>query len=328
MSWFEAWSGVALLDPWFLALAPLVPLALWLRRRRGQPALRFAPASLLEPPLPRSARQRLLPWAAVLQLAGLLLVIVALTRPVRREPLPPRSEGIDILLCLDLSSSMSAEDLEPGRTRLDVAREAATRFLAGRPHDRIGLLGFARFPDLICPPTLDRRALTELLRETRLVEPNGPEDLTGIGTAVAKAAEVLRGSKARSKVVVLLTDGEENVATVDAPDEIGPPAAARICAAFGVRVHAVAAGGTAPDAPPLDTGPIERLAAETGGRFFAARDAGAVGAVYAAIDALEKTAFDAPRFSIEERFLPYLLLAVGLLVAARMLQATWLAVLP
>ena len=331
----ESWTGLTFLDPWMLWLAGLLPLSLWLRRRGGVPAVGFAPAVFARPPVDGGARSwplrlRILP--RVLQTAGLLLVVVALARPAGRDPLPLTTEGIDILLCLDISSSMRATDMDAGRTRLEVAKSSASAFVSARPDDRIGLVCFARYPDLRCPPTLDHRALQEFLGSVELVDGDGPEDATGIGTAVARASHVLRSSAAKSKVVILLTDGEENVATEDTPGEIAPVHAAQLCKELDVRVYTIAAGvgrrSPTGGLVPLDTRQVERVASKTGGRFFAARDAAAVEGVYAAIDRLEKVTFDEPRFRIVDRFLPFLLAAVTILLGARVLQSTKLEVLP
>lgn len=332
-AWLESWTGLMLDDPWLVVLAGLVPLALWIARRRGGPAVRFAPVPFLEEgPLPGSARARARPLPAALQVLGMILVAVALARPVERVALPRGTSGIDVFLALDVSSSMTANDLDPSRTRLDVARDAAARFVSARSEDRIGLLRFARYPDLLCPPTLDHDALLRFLGGVELVEADGPEDQTGIGTAVARAAQALRASRAPSKVVILLTDGEENVATVDAPDEISPLQAARMCEELGIRVYTVVAGigKRGPDGAwvPLDTSQVRELASLTGGRFFEARDAAAVDAVYAFIDALERAPFEEPRFELKDRFLPFLIAGVVLLLLARALRATVLEVVP
>ena len=158
---------------------------------------------------------RLLPLPWLLQIAGMLLLAWAMARPAERVPLPRESKGIDIVLCLDVSSSMKANDLAADRTRLDVAKGAAAGFVAGRREDRIGLVSFARFPDLRCPPTRDHDALGEFLRDLAMVEGDGPEDATGIGAAVARAAQVLQSGAAQAKVIILLTDGEENIATAE-----------------------------------------------------------------------------------------------------------------
>jgi Ca-activated chloride channel family protein len=273
-----------------------------------------------------------LPLPSILQSIGLLLAIVALARPVRREPLPLETEGIDLLLCLDVSSSMGAKDLDRQRTRLDVARTAAIQFIRARPADRIGLLCFARFPDLRCPLTLDHDSLERIVAMVATVDSDGPEDATGIGAAVARAAQLLRASAAKSKVAILLTDGEENVATAHAPAEIAPVHAAQLCEQLGVRVYTIAAGasnvGPGGERIALDTTQVRWLAERTGGRFFEARDANAVAAVYASIDELEKSTLATPRFRIVERFLPCLVAAVALLLAGRLLGASVLGALP
>jgi len=299
------------LAPWFLLFALLLPPLLRARRR---PAVLFAPGAFVRD-LPRTWRVRLLPLPRLLGLLGLLLAIVALSRPARRVPVPQTTEGIDIVLCLDTSSSMAATDMDPRRTRLDIAKEAAARFVAGRPDDRIGLVCFARFPDVRCPPTLDHGALRQFLQAVAPVPGDGPEDATGIGAAVARAADVLRGG-----VVILLTDGEENVATAKKPEEIAPLHAGQLCEQLGVKVYAIAAGGGG-----IDTGQVRTLAERTGGRLFEAPDARAVAAVYSEIDELEKTVVEEPRTIVEEGFLPFLAAAVALLLAGRLLS---FAVLP
>ena len=321
----ESATGLTLLHPAWLLVALAVPALWWVRRRRPSPSLAFAAAPLLDPPLPRSARSRLLLLPTALEIAGLLLGTVALARPVARSPLPLRTEGIDILLCLDLSSSMTAADLDRGRTRLEVARAAAAAFVRGRPGDRIGLLGFSRYPDLRCPPTLDHGALERILDATATVDADGPEDATGIGGAVARAGEILSASASASRVVILLTDGGEDVAGPGSPGEIAPLHAAQLCGELGVRVHVVAAGN---DGPRTGGGEVRTMAERTGGRYFEARDAGALAGVYASIDAMERAEFDRPRFESVDRFSPFLLAALALLLLGRLLGVTVLGVLP
>jgi Ca-activated chloride channel family protein len=323
--------SLAFLDPWLLALAIVVPLALLLRRRRGEPAVAFAPAPLAEG-LPGTWRTRLVHLPRVLQVAGILTGIVALARPVHRAEVPVATEGIEILLCLDTSSSMSARDLDPARTRLDVAKDAAARFIAERSGDRIGLMCFARYPDLRCPPTLDHAALASILSEVAMVPRNHPEDATGIGTAVALAAKVLRAKESRSKVVIVLTDGEENVATAQTPNEIAPLHAAQLCKELGVRVYAIAVGqkgGAAPDGRlSVDTGQVLRMAERCDGALFEAADAAALADVYERIDRLETSGIAETRIEAEDRFLPFLAVAVALFLAGRVLGSTVLEVLP
>ena len=322
---------LALRNPELLWFALIIPLALLWRRRRTAPAVPFAPFELARS-LPRSLRVRLSAAPMLLTLAGLGLGFAALARPVTRVELPRQQAGIDILLCIDISSSMAALDLDPTKSRLALAKAAAAQFIHGRPHDRIGLIRFARYADTVCPLTLDHAALTDFLDRLNQVEADGPEDRTGIGTAVARAARVLRTSLAKSKVIILLTDGEENVASKSAPDEIGPLRAALIAARFGVRVYVIAAGAGKRDSQglwnPLDTQPIQALARRTGGSFFAARQPGAIDRVYAKINAMEKAQFADPRFEDRDRFPGFVLAGLGLALLAGLLRSTALARLP
>lgn len=321
------------LDPWLLLLVVTVPLGAWLRLRRGDATATFAPARLArDPALPSTWRSRLIWLPTVLHALALITTVVAIARPVERIALPARAKGIDILLCVDISSSMEATDLDPQRTRLDVAKEAATSFVDGRQQDRFGLICFARYADVLCPLTLDHVSVGEFLAAAQLVTPDGPEDATGIGTAVARAARVLRRSTAKSKAIVLLTDGEENVASPQTPDEISPREAADACAALGIRVYTIAAGtgkrvrsGRVVD---IDTSQVEELATRSGGEFFTARDAKAIGRVYAKIDELERVEFEEARFEVRERFGPFVVLAITLLVAGLVLRGTALKVTP
>lgn len=303
-------------DPWMLSLAALIPLALWRHRRAGEPAILFAPGRFLQPPLQQARRAPWLLLARGLTLLSLLLMTVALARPAQRALLPQRSLGLEMVLCLDASSSMSARDLDAGRSRLEVAQEAAARFISGRGEDRIGLIRFARWPDFLCPPTLDHAALAASLAGARMVERDGPEDLTGIGAAVARAAEVLRRSEARSRLIILLTDGAETVASTPSAEGITPEEAADFAREAGIRIDSLLLGADAAGAA------TTRLLAErTGGHSFAAADAGAVAEVFAVLDRLEKSELEEPRYAYADRFLPLLLLALGLLAAGRLLGA-------
>jgi Ca-activated chloride channel family protein len=267
-----------------------------------------------------------------LEVLGLLALVVALARPASRVVRDDPHEGIDVLLALDTSSSMATTDLDGARSRMDGARDAATAFVRGRPGDRIGLLTFARYPDLRCPLTRDHDALLRLLAQVRPVASESAEDATGIGTAVTRAAQGLPASAPRARVVVLLTDGEENVAQKGVPGEIAPSQAAQLAQRLGIRVYAVATGRGRPDRSgtfvPGDTRAVEAMARRTGGGFFRAQDADALREVFARIDELERAPFAEPRYAFEDRFLPFLALGLALLLASRALRATALQVLP
>jgi Ca-activated chloride channel homolog len=309
-----AFSISAWRSPWFL-LVLLIPAAVWLWRRRNpqtEASVALGSAFLLES-LPRGNR----PWAWLAGLAhalGLACLALALARPVERVLLPPEQEGVEILLVIDRSSSMEARDLDPQRTRLQVAVDAAASFVDARTSDRIGLIAFARYPDLLTPTSLDHIAVQELLQGIEMVEPDGPEDLTGIGAAVARAAQVLKARMAQSKIVVLLTDGQENVATPAEPGSLQPLEAAALCRSWGVRVFPIAVAAEDPAA-------LAELAQTTGGRAFAARDAGALQAVFASLDTLAKSPLAEPRFELHERFMSFVLLGSLLLLIARALRA-------
>ncbi len=328
----ERLTGLTLRDPVLLALALVLPIVVavrW-RSRSRRPAVTFSSASLLGPV--HSPRTDLLHLPRLLQVLGLVLLAFALARPAERVRLADETAGIDILLCLDTSSSMRSRDMDAQRTRMDVAKDAAAAFIENRPDDRVGLITFARYAELACPLTLDHDALLTILGSVETVQGEGPEDATGIGAAVAKAAQVLRVGADRSRVVILLTDGEENVAVGDAQGEIPPRHAAQLCERFGVRVYAIAAGAgrRAPDGSlvRIDTQPVEDMALRTGGFLGRARDADAVERVYARIDALETAPVEQARFVLEDRYLLFLLAGVLLLLLGRVLAETWLEVHP
>jgi len=313
------WQFVA--PGWFWLLVPGLVVA-------GRAALARPQLPLVAPPAgarpPRSWRQRCATLPSWLELLALVFAATAMARPVQQVAAPPERLVRDVLLCLDRSSSMAAEDLAPGRSRLAVAIEMATELIAARSGDRIGCVEFARYPDLRCPPTLDHAAARELLAGMTLVAADGPEDATGIGAAVATAAAVLERSPRPGRVIVLLTDGEENVATDGNPDAIAPLHAAQLCAQLGIRVHTIVVGRGST----VDTTAVRQLAALTGGRAFAAGDAAALRGIGAAIDALEAAAFAEPLRRVREWFVAALAAAILSLGLAHLLRRTWLEVLP
>jgi Ca-activated chloride channel family protein len=299
-------ADAALADPWFLCAVPIGWILIaWGSNRRARPFVELSIPSLggASGTPPRSARQRaatLVPWVRALALA---LLGVALARPLRTDVrTTDLTEGVDILAVIDRSSSMLAEDLERGRDRLEVAREVLGEFARRRMTDRVdaadsvGLISFARYPDLVCPITLDTDAFTSFLDTVRHARPNSAEDGTAIGVALAKAVALLGESDAESKVVVLLTDGENG------DDTIAPLEAAELAAEREVVVHTVFVGGEGRRGPfgalmrAPDTTELERIAALTGGRFFRAQDRAGLEAVYTQIEELERT----PRERVDE----------------------------
>lgn len=323
-------------DPWFLALLPLAPLLyLWGRRRRARARAGLPAIAGMADGLPRSMRQRFLWLPGLLQVLGVAAAVVALARPLRGNVQQDLvSEGVDIVLALDRSGSMAAPDLEEGRTRLDVVKEVVGAFAERRMTDREGaadnvaLLTFARYPRLLCPFTLDAGALTGFLEGVELARAQG-EDGTAIGVALAKAVALLRESDAKSRVVVLLTDGQNNVT------DIQPRAAAELAAELGIRVYTVFAARfvceispvlsrwVATDAEP-DTSELEAIAEVTGGRFYRARDQASLEQIYEEIEALERTPRREVRYEEAYDLYPWFLLPATLAYALAWLShATW-----
>jgi len=317
--WLAERFGFVLLEPRFLWFVLAVPLALLARRLTPPPSLAFAPERLLPRlGLPVSLRQRLRGLPLGMFATGIVLLALALARPAERVALPRQSLGVDLMLAVDRSSSMNEFDLDGERTRIEVVKDAATRFLEGRSGDRIGMLAFARYPDLLSAPTLRIETLIERLAELETVVVDGPEDLTGIGGAAARAAEILRRAPGSSRVLILLSDGEENVAGAHAPQALGPAEAAELCRAWGIRVHAIAAGAGTDAA----RSGLEVLAARTGGSFHHAADAGALDRIYRAIGEMEPSPLAEPEVRLRERggwlaALSILLVAAGAFLARR-----------
>jgi Ca-activated chloride channel family protein len=281
----------------------------------------------------------------VLRLAALAGLIVAVARPQRPDETSQLyAEGIAIQMVVDTSSSMRDLDLSPpGQkwTRLDVVKDAFRRFvigdgeLPGRPNDLVGMIRFARYPDSVCPLTLDHKALLDVLDQTRFVA-RREEDATAIGDALALAVERLKdlrrtsGSGAQyaitSRVVILLTDGENNTG------EIEPETAGKLAATFGVKVYTILAGTGRVSGwfrEPVDDRVLRQIADATGGKYFHATDRDSLVKIYAAIDQLERTKTEERRFvRWGELGWPLLLAAFICLAAQALLDATWLRKIP
>lgn len=299
---------------WLLLLPPL--LLLWSMRRGGaRPSLPVASIARFDTPPSWRTRMRNLPH--VLRLGALVSLILALARPqthTARERV--EGEGIDIVLCIDVSGSMLAQDFIPNR--LEAAKDVAARFVSGRPADRFGLVVFAGEGFTQSPLTTDHEALRQQLYGIR---GGFMADGTAIGSGLATAVDRLREARSRSKVAILLTDGENNGGLID------PLTAKDMARSLGIRVYTVGIGteGVAPtpvrtpgggfamqnQPVNIDEGLLRRIAEETGGRYFRATDAKGLASVYAEIDAMEKTRFERlTSRSTKERFHPFALAAV------------------
>jgi Ca-activated chloride channel family protein len=322
--------------PYVLALLALVPIAVWyvLRLRRDR-SVAYSSLELL-----LGAGLEAAPWkrhaTLVLRVLLLGLVIGALARPqTGRSRHTTYSEGIDIMLVLDTSGSMQAQDFEP-KNRLHVAKEVIKDFISKRPQDRIGLVVFAADALTQCPLTLDHALLAKLVDG---VDFGLLDDGTAIGVGLATACNRLRGSQAKSKVVVLLTDGQNNAGMVD------PMTAARVAASLGLRVYTIGVGthGRAPipvDDPvfgrrlisvevDIDEVTMRKIAELTNGKYFRATDAEELVAIYNQIDQLEKSKVESETYvEYTDRFLWLVVPALGLFLLELGLSETILRETP
>jgi Ca-activated chloride channel family protein len=304
------------------------------RERRSRPAIRFSDVSLLaKAPVSFAARARhVLP---ALRMIGVGLLIVALARPQKGSTEQEiTTHGVDIMLALDISTSMKGLDFKP-YNRLHAAKETIKDFIHKRQHDRLGLVVFAGRSYTKCPLTLDYTILTQFLEETDFEQ---IEDGTAIGTALATAANRIKDSNAKSKVIVLLTDGANN------RGEITPLVAAEAAGKLGVKVHTIAVGKGGKTPYPFEyTDPwsgkrktrvelveletdeqtLRAIAEATGGRFFQAHNPQKLGAIYDEIDALEKTEIKTKSYTTyAERFFPWLLAGFAVLMIELLLAHT------
>ncbi|GIV58546.1 MAG: VWA domain-containing protein [Rhodothermaceae bacterium] len=318
---------------WLLVLVPLVGAWTWWRDRR-RTGLRYSSVAAARR-APGSLWARLSGLPGLLRMAVLALGILALARPQERNVVRERfAEGVDIMMVLDTSTSMRAQDFTPNR--FEAAREFGAEFIRGRVSDRIGLIVFAAEAYTQAPLTLDYDFLLAMLRE---VEVGVIEDGTAIGTALATAVARLKDSEAQSKVIILLTDGQNN------RGEISPETAAEVAATMGVRIYAIGVGarGEAPfviDHPfagrqrrmvpvEIDEEMMRAVAEKTGGRYFRATDNEALRAIYQEIGELEKTKVEERTYTdYEERYAAFLWPAFGLLLLELLLASTRLRRLP
>ena len=327
-------------SPWLLVLAALLPLVWpWRRRAARTAALRFPTLAGLRALAPAGAARRRM-VLAVMRLLVLVLLVVALARPqAGTAAAKVHREGVDVVLAVDVSGSMLSEDftLGSGRaSRLDAVKAVVQEFVAARPEDRIGLVLFASRPYTQCPLTLDHGWLLQNLDRAKV---GVIEDGTAIGSGLATAVNRLRASTAKSKFVVLLTDGQQNAG------RITPETAAEAAAAIGIRVYTVGAGtrGLAPfpmqdmfgnkvyrPVPvDIDEKTLERVAQATHGRYFRATDTKSLHDIYAEIDRAEKTPFEAPEFLDYHELYPWLVWpALALVLAEVALGETVLRKLP
>jgi len=284
----------------------------------------------------RTHRQKFRFVLIVLRVAALVLFIIAFARPRSgTEYQEVTSEGIDIMMCLDVSSSMQAEDFKP-HNRLYVCKEEMKKFINKRVNDRIGLVVFARYSYTQCPVTTDYGVL---LRFVDQVDFGVVEDGTAIGMAIANSVNRLRESPAKSKIIVLLTDGDNNAGEID------PLTAANLASAFDIKIYTIGAGkpGNAmfPYQDPIfgkryvyqptkiDEETLKEIAKKTGGKYYRARSGEELEEIYAVIDKLEKTEIDiASHIQYKELFYYFAYAGLAFLVLEMVLSNSFFRKLP
>ncbi|HEX6065399.1 MAG TPA: VWA domain-containing protein [Longimicrobiales bacterium] len=317
--------------PWLLLLLLLIPAWIIWQRRRGERALVFSRASVLSA-LTTKRAGHLARLPERLRGLALTLLIVALAGPrTGSSVVDIDAEGVAIVLTLDISSSMLAEDLSP-TNRMEVARATAREFVQRREYDRIGMVAFAGEALTQVPITIDYDVLLESLHQ--LQAGSGMlEDGTAIGTAIATAANRLRRVDGKSRVILLVTDGENN------RGEIDPLTAARAAAAYGIKIYTVGIGTEGVARVPVARGPfgvqyatlpvhidetlLTQIAEMSGARYYRAQTREALQRIFAEIDRLEKSTVNVRRYvDYTPRHLPLVLAAIALLLAEWLMRSS------
>ena len=323
---------------YFILLLLLVPYIIWyflLRnngKRKAESSICLSDTNVYRN-APVSWRVRLMGVPMALRCIAFILIVVALARPQTRNAWNEKTvEGIDIMLAMDVSTSMLAEDLKPNR--IEAAKAVAGEFIADRPNDNIGLTIFAGEAFTQCPMTVDHASLQNLLNNTRtdIAAQGLISDGTAIGMGLANAVSRLKNSKSKSKVVILLTDGSNNMG------DISPMTAAQIAKSLGIRVYTIGVGttGVAPYPMPvaggiqyvnmpveIDTKTLEGIAATSEGNFYRATNNKELIQIYKDIDQLEKTRQNVKKYSKRyEAYQPFAIAAALILLLEVLLRLT------
>ena len=330
------WDTITFAHPWLLLLLLLLPLLALLQGGRGAaPAVVFSSLRPLQK-LGRVRRSRVGGWLTSFLLAGLALLIAALARPQQGKTISRvQASGIDIILALDVSRSMLAEDFTIGSqraNRLEAVKQVTHKFIESRPNDRIGIVCFAGRPYLVSPLTLDHDWLLQNLDRIRI---GLVEDGTAIGSAIASASNRLKDREAKSKIVVLLTDGDNN------SGKVPPVTAAEAARALGIKIYAIGAGtrGYAPIPVQdpfgrtvyrnvkveVDEAALKQIAEIGGGQYFRATDAKSLEQIYEQIDKLEKSTVELSQYKQYRDLFPWCLGAGLALVTLQVVlgQTVW-----
>lgn len=316
-------------SPILLLLLLLVPLLVWLRHRMlNKRTMQFSNSSVLEN-LPTSWRMRFQPVLPVCHALGLACLVIALARPQRGlDDSRVRTKAVDIILLIDLSESMETQDFQKFNhrmSRLEASKDVIERFLEKRPNDRIGMVGFATLPYAVAPLTLDHGWLVQRMQGLHTGMLDGSR--TAIGDGIASAVNRLRESDAKSKVIILLTDGANNHGT------LSPENAASAAEALGIKIYTIGAGGARTgffmQRQEVDETSLKKIAKTTGAEFYRARDLESLEDVYGKIDELEKTEIEVERYTrFEEKAGGWIVAGIVLLGIEQLLGLTKLGRLP
>lgn len=326
---YFAYQGLLFL----LVIPPLLAVWHFLTIRRRTVHLKYS-HSLVFRNVRKNARVRLKNLPVILRLLVITLLILVIARPQSTTRTHQISvEGIDIMIALDISGSMLAEDFSPNR--MEAAKQTAIDFIDMRPGDRIGVSVFSGESFTLCPLTTDHALIKEL---TKKVGPGMVRDGTAIGDGLATAINRLRDSEAESRVIVLLTDGINNTGAID------PLTAADIAALYDIRVYTIGVGSSGPvpypfETPfgiqyrdveiPVDEELLQSIAGITGGEYFWAETQNALEKVYDEINRLETSVIEHREYArVHDMFLPFLLLAIALFMLEFVLRNTWLKTIP
>ena len=316
-----------------LLLIPMIGWYIW-KLCKSQASLQVSSSEAFDAPGATSWKVYLRHVPFILRMAAVAVLIIILARPQSTNSWQNTStEGIDIVLAMDISSSMLAQDLKPNR--LEASKDVAASFINGRPNDNIGLVVFAAESFTQCPLTTDHTVLLNLFKD---IQPGIIQDGTAIGLGLANAVSRIKDSQAKSKVIILLTDGVNNAG------EIAPVTAAEIAKTFGIRVYSIGVGtqGMAPypfptafgvqyqDIPvEIDEATLKQVAATTGGQYFRATDNASLKEIYSEIDKMEKTKISVQQYSKkQEEYKNWALLLFALLLVEILLRNTLLRNIP
>jgi len=314
--------------PWFLLLLLLLPVAAWLKGRRGQPPAFLYSSLQLVRAVTDVSRSRSGAFLAALRWLALFLFILALAQPrLSKSETKVTASGVDIAVAIDLSGSMERPDFElRGRqvNRLDMAKEVLKEFIEKRPNDRIGIVAFAAQAYIAAPLTLDHSFLLKNLErlELRMIEWRRTAIGSGLGTAINR----LRDLKSKSKIVILMTDGQNNAGKLD------PLTVAEAAQALHVKVYTIGVGRhdqAGPDADVIDEASLQKIAQMTGGKYYLADNSRKFREIYDEIDKLEKTEAEVRKFTQFKELFPWFLSpGIGLFLVEVVLRHTLLRRLP